>query len=92
MFIGTLIIDLFIPESNSLKYKRQVVKSVKDKIKRNFNVGVAEDNTDKWQRTRIFVVGVNGSKLYLERVFSSVEKMVASFRNVELIDTSWEFF
>jgi len=55
-------------------------------------VGVAEDNTDKWQRTRIFVVGVNGSKLYLERVFSSVEKMVASFRNVELIDTSWEFF
>lgn len=92
MFIGTLIIDLFIPESNSLKYRRQVVKSVKDKIKRNFNVGVAEDDTDKWQRARIFVVGVNGNKSCLERVFSSVEKMITGFRNVEVIDTSREFF
>lgn len=92
MFIGTLKVDLFIPTSNSLKYRRQVLKSIKEKIRRSFNVGVGEEPTDKWQRARIFIVGINGNKLHLERAFSNIEKMLGLFREIEVIDTEREFF
>ncbi len=92
MFIGTLRVDLFIPASNSLKYRRQVLKSIKEKIRRNFNVGIGEEALEKWQRARIFIVGTNGDKLHLERVFSSIEKMLGLSREIEIIDTEREFF
>ncbi len=42
MIVGTLRVRLLIRESRSLKDKRQVVKSIKDKLHNSFNVSVAE--------------------------------------------------
>jgi Uncharacterized protein conserved in bacteria len=56
MFVGVLQVELYIPGSGSLKAKRRVVRSLKDRIRANFNVSVSEvDAQDKWQRA---VVGI----------------------------------
>lgn len=48
--IGILYLELFVPDSQSLKDKRHVIKSLKDKARQMFNVSVAEiGDLDKWQ-------------------------------------------
>ena len=42
MAVGLLTLELFLAESHSLKDKRQVLRSLKDRLRGNFNVAVAE--------------------------------------------------
>jgi len=90
MFIGSLRVELFIPSSNSLKHKRQVLNSLKQRLRNSFNVAIAEQAIDKWQRATIYLVGVNGKRPHLEKTFSTIEKMIANFRDIEIIDTELE--
>ena len=54
MTIGLLTLDLIIPGARSLKDKRRVVKSLKDRIRHRFNGSVAEvDFLDEWRRARL---------------------------------------
>ena len=49
MTIGVLTVELFIPESSSLKEKRMVLHSLKARLRNHFNVAVTEiDDEDKW--------------------------------------------
>ena len=49
MYVGILVIEMFIYSSNSLKEKRIVLRSLKDRLKNKFNVAVAEIGfQDKW--------------------------------------------
>ncbi|MBN2121007.1 MAG: DUF503 domain-containing protein [Candidatus Omnitrophica bacterium] len=91
MFLGTLRIELFIPYSNSLKCKRQAISRIKEKIRNNFNVAVAEEAIDKWQRAILFAVGINVKKSHLEKTFSSIENMLYNFRDTEVISAEREF-
>ena len=71
---GVLRIDLQLPHSQSLKQKRSVVKSLKDKLGTRFNVSVAEvDHLDKWQIASLAIAMVSNRQSYLE---SSFEKLV----------------
>ena len=57
-------VQLFLPESQSLKQKRQVLSSLKERLHNRFNLSVAEvDHGDLWQRSTIAlaVVSVNSS-------------------------------
>ncbi|MEJ7608001.1 MAG: DUF503 domain-containing protein [Bryobacteraceae bacterium] len=57
--IGVLTLELRIESSHSLKEKRHVVKSLKDRLGHRFNVAVAEiDFQDLWQRSMIAAVTV----------------------------------
>jgi uncharacterized protein len=59
MVIGVLEIILWLPESHSLKDKRQVVKSLKDKVRNRFNVSVAEvGDQELWQKAHLGVCGL----------------------------------
>ena len=91
MFIATLTLDLFIPQSDSLKYKRQVIRSLKERVRNNFNVSVAEDAVDKWQRARLYMVGINGKRPHLEKTFSSIEEMFYASKDVEVVGSESEF-
>lgn len=92
MFIGCLKVDLFIPQSDSLKTRRRVINSIKDRLKNNFNVSVAENASSKWQRASLFIVSVNGSRNYLDGVFSSIEEYLRKLRDIELIEVEREVF
>lgn len=56
MFVGSLRVRLLIRESRSLKDKRQVVRSIKDRLRNGFNVSVAE--VDELDNRQLAVLGV----------------------------------
>lgn len=60
MVVGTLVVTLQVPDSTSLKEKRQVVRSVTARLRQTFNVAVAEvGDQDLWQSAVIGVVCVS---------------------------------
>ena len=51
MTIGLLQLDLLLPEANSLKDKRRIIKSLKDRLHNRFNCSVAEtEHQDVWRQ------------------------------------------
>jgi uncharacterized protein len=80
MVIGILEIILYLPESHSLKDKRQVVKSIKDKVRQRFNVAIAEtDDLDLWQKARLGVCTLGNDRRQvngrLDQVTNFVERL-----------------
>ena len=74
---ANLIIDLAIEHAQSLKDRRQVVRSLKDKLRHGFNVSVAElDETPLWNRATIGVAAIHASRDYLQGQLSEVEEAV----------------
>lgn len=87
MIIGTALIELHIPEVNSLKGKRKIIKSMKEKIKNRFNVSIAEvEKQDLWQRATLGLSCVAHDKAQANRVLSRVINFIKQNRNVSLID------
>jgi uncharacterized protein YlxP (DUF503 family) len=67
--VGT--VELHLPDVGSLKGKRHVLKGLKDKLRRRFEVSVAEvDDQDVWQRATLAVVYVSGSSRHANEVIS----------------------
>ncbi len=91
MIVGLLTLDLHFPEANSLKSKRQVLKSLKDRMKNRFNVSVAEvDANNLWQRSVIGIACVATETRHINKVFNDVEKLVLNTHSVELINSTVE--
>jgi uncharacterized protein YlxP (DUF503 family) len=77
--IGVLTLELWVEFSHSLKDKRQVVRSLKDRLREKFNVSVAEiDGLDSWQNSVIAVVTVANDRTYAEQVLQAAESHAAS--------------
>jgi uncharacterized protein YlxP (DUF503 family) len=72
MVVGLLSIELHIPGARSLKDKRMVLRSVKDRLKK-FNIAVAEvEHQDLWQRAELGVVTVSTSNDAVDRALAAV--------------------
>jgi uncharacterized protein YlxP (DUF503 family) len=90
--IAVLTMELRIEHAHSLKDKRQVVKSLKDRLRAKFNVAVAEiDAQELWQRAVIAAVTVSDDRTYAEQVLQSVEKEAAAQLGPMLISTTVEW-
>ncbi|NPA16576.1 MAG: DUF503 domain-containing protein [Aquificae bacterium] len=77
MIIGSIVFEFYIPHSGSLKEKRMVVRSVKEKLKSKFNVSVSEvGNQELWQSAQIAVVTVAPDKKQVEKVIQNVINFV----------------
>jgi uncharacterized protein YlxP (DUF503 family) len=73
MPVGLLTLELHIPDAQSLKDKRQVLRSLKDKLRRQFNVAVAElDHQDLWQRSVVGVVTLSTEEKHVNEVLKRV--------------------
>jgi len=90
MFIGLLTVEIFIPDSGSLKSKRFVVKSLKDRLKNRFNVAVAEEQNNLWQRTVLGIVSISGSEGHVREVMQKVKDMIFSEHGFEVLNHSTE--
>ena len=87
MVVGLLTLDLHLPESQSLKEKRMVLKSMKDRLRQQFNIAVAEvDGQETWQRVTLGVAGVGCDRRYVNGQLSQVVEWVQRQRDVELTD------
>ncbi|EAX46684.1 protein of unknown function DUF503 [Thermosinus carboxydivorans Nor1] len=92
MFVAVCIIDLFLPGAGSLKGKRQILKSIIERIKARTNASVAEtDAQDLWQRAVIAVAMVSGDKALLERQISIIRRIVEDNAEVEQVDFTVEY-
>jgi uncharacterized protein YlxP (DUF503 family) len=90
--IGVLTLDIHVEHSHSLKEKRHVVKSLKDRLRHRFNVSVAEiDGQESWQRSVIAAVTVSSSRQYAEQVLRSVEDDAAAVLGAMLVSASLEW-
>jgi hypothetical protein len=87
MQLGTLRIVLQIPQSRSLKSKRQVVKGIKDRLKNKFNISVAEvEDNDLWQRATLGIAVVANDGRFIDQVLDGVENYIASNPEVIIVD------
>ena len=89
--IGVLTLELRLESSHSLKEKRHVVQSLKDRLRHKFNVSVAEiDHQDLWQRSTIAAVTVSSARENAEKVLRSVEEEAAGLVGSALVDSAVE--
>jgi uncharacterized protein YlxP (DUF503 family) len=90
--IGVLTLELRLENSHSLKDKRHVVKSLKDRLRNKFNVAVAEiDYQDLWQRAAVAAVTVSSDHGHAERLLQSVEAEAASLLGKDLAEATLEW-
>jgi uncharacterized protein len=77
MVVGVMIWELSLPGCSSLKEKRMVVRSLKDRIHHRFKVSVAETgHQDVWTRAQMAVAVVSGDGAHAEEVLDHVDRMV----------------
>ena len=90
--IGLLTLHLQIQHSQSLKDKRQVLRTLKDRLRKRFNVSVAElDFQDSWQLSLIGVVTISSSEPYARQVLESVEREASRLLAADLTSVEMEF-
>jgi uncharacterized protein len=95
MAIAALTVELSIPLSRSLKDRRQVVRSMKDRLRQGFNVSVAElDEAVTWQSATLGVAAVSSSRDYLRGLMAEVERAATRYaieNGAEITDSFWDF-
>jgi uncharacterized protein YlxP (DUF503 family) len=75
MPIGKIVLEIEIEHAQSLKDRRQVVRSMKDKLRRHFNVSVAElDEALVWNRASLGLAAISASTAYLRGQLERIEK------------------
>jgi uncharacterized protein YlxP (DUF503 family) len=93
--IVTLTLELRIEAAHSLKDKRQVVRSLKDRLRASFNVSVAElDPSSLWNQATIGVVAISHSRDYLDGLIKNVERAatrIANNHGADITDSYAEF-
>ena len=94
--LALLTLELHIEAAQSLKDRRQVVRSLKDRLRTSFNVSVAElDSAELWNRATIGVAGVSASRDYLDGLMKNVERAatrIANNQGADVADSFLEFF
>ncbi len=91
MVVASLSLALLVPESGSLKDKRQIVRSLKDRIRNRFNVSVAEvDHQDMWQRATLGVAVVGPDHGSVRLVLDNVARFVEKDLRISVLDASIE--
>ncbi|MBI2837024.1 MAG: DUF503 domain-containing protein [Acidobacteria bacterium] len=91
--IAHLAFDIVLPDSGSLKDKRQVLRSLRDRLRGRYNIAFAEmDYQDLWQRARIEIVSVSSSRQLLEQMCQKVMDEVEEIAGLEAVhDCSLDF-
>ena len=93
MVVGLVVWDLHLPGCASLKEKRQVVKSLKDRLHNRFNVSVAETgHQDAHQRAELAACLVSGDRRHAQSVLSSVDRMVEEEPEARIVDSCTTFY
>ncbi len=92
-YLGLLEISIRIPSAESLKAKRKVVRSLRDRIRSRFNVSLAEtDGLAVWQRADLAAAVVAGNPHQVEEILHRVLRLVESCPEVEVLESHIERF
>ena len=85
MHLGTLVISLHLHDTQSLKDKRQIIKSLVETTRQKFNISMAEiDDLDNWRRAQIGIACVANDKRYVNQVLDKVLDSIESNPSVDV--------
>lgn len=91
MHIGTLIITLYLHDTESLKDKRQIIKSLVETTRQKFNISIAEiDDLDKWRKATLGVACVANEAAHVNRVLDKVLDVMESNPAVDVGEVALE--
>lgn len=95
MPIAKLTLDIAIEAAYSLKDRRHVVQSVKERLRHSFNISIAEmDDEVAWNRATLGIAAISNSRDYLIGLMSKIEDAAhrhANDRGAEISDAYWDF-
>jgi uncharacterized protein len=90
--IAFLTLELHIEAAQSLKDKRQVLRSLKDRLRASFNVSIAElEASPVWNRATVGAVAISDSRDYLDGLMKNVERQATRIANNHGADISDSF-
>jgi len=93
MIVGTLRVRLLLRQSRTLKDKRQVVKSIKDKLQNSFNVSVAEiEALDNCQQAILGLAMVSNESHHVKTMLGQIVEALRIHPVAELVDQEIEIF
>ena len=88
MITGIFKIDLLIHDAFSLKDKRQVIKSIIERLKSRFNLSISEvGKNDIWNRSIIGISVVSNDAAHIDSMLSNIASFVEHDSRVEILDT-----
>lgn len=92
MVVAVLKVALFIPQANSLKDKRRVIKSVKDRLRNGFNVSIAEIGDQDIRRSaKLGVAVISEDSSYANGVLSRIQDIMGSLKDAVLTHCELEW-
>jgi uncharacterized protein YlxP (DUF503 family) len=95
MPVAHLTLEIRIEHAQSLKDRRQVVRSLKDQLRQGFNISVAEmDEAITWQSATVGIAAISRSREYLHGLIEEVERAARRILNehgAELVDAFWDY-
>jgi uncharacterized protein YlxP (DUF503 family) len=89
--IGLVHLRLNITQASSLKDKRRVIKSLKDRVRRQHNVSIAEvDDLDNRRWSTLIVAMVGNDETYVQGGLQKIVNAVALHRDMILAESQIE--
>ena len=86
MLVGLCTVALYIPDGHSLKAKRQVLLSLKDRLRDKFNVSIAEvGDQDLWQKAVLGMACVANEGAYVNKVLDQAINVIRAVPTIELV-------
>jgi len=94
MAVAVCTIYLRIPENHSLKGKRQVMQSLIARVRKDFNVSIAEmDQQDSWQTSTLGVACISSDSAYAHGLLARVVQAISAYRlDAEILDYEIEIY
>jgi uncharacterized protein YlxP (DUF503 family) len=91
MIVGISTIEIFFPENQSLKDKRQALRKIVDKTRTKFSISIMEINQNNlWQRARIGFSVIGVKQGHVNQLIDNVHEYIESLYLGSIIDTRTE--
>jgi hypothetical protein len=92
MVVGVCRLTLMAPESHSLKEKRMVLRSIKDRTRLKFNVAIAEvGDQDDWQQAVVGFAVVANDKAFVQQMVEKIVSFIDGLALAKIIDDEKDF-
>jgi uncharacterized protein len=91
MIVGISTIEIFFPENQSLKDKRQLLKRIVEKTRARFSISIMEiDQNNLWQRAKIGFSVIGVKQDHVNKMIDNVHEYIESLYIGSIIDTKTE--
>lgn len=92
MIVGIMVLDMFSESTHSLKEKRHIVTSIREKLRHQFNISIIEsDYQNLWQKIQLSIAMVANVKAIIENSFTQIEEFIFQNYPVQIISLDKEY-